>query len=105
MTARRHRIDWLGAGLCGAARRQGVELPVSYARRLAAEALAHDADLGITPLGSGVVIHTAPEREEDLPVIVGYADARGKWYRDGSRHIATPDVEHALAVPSEEVAL
>ena len=36
---------------------------------------------------------TAPAATDRLPVVVGYADARGQWHRDGSRHIEVPPVE------------
>jgi hypothetical protein len=36
------------------------------------------------------VIHTVPPAKNCLPLIVGYADGRGQWYRDGSRHVETP---------------
>jgi hypothetical protein len=40
-----------------------------------------------------VVIHTAPQSKDRLPIVVGYADARGQWHRDGSRHIDASLVE------------
>ena len=40
-----------------------------------------------------MVIHTAPSSKGRLPVIVGYADDRGQWHRDGSRHIGAPPAE------------
>jgi hypothetical protein len=49
-----------------------------------------DGELGVSRLGSGVVIHTVPPTKDRLPLIVGYADGRGQWYRDGSRHVETP---------------
>jgi hypothetical protein len=90
------------ANLCLAARSAGVQLPEGYARRV-----VHDAgptvDLGLSRLGHGVVIHTVPPNKRSLPVPLGYADARGQWYRDGTRHIEAPPTD----VPSvgEDVAL
>ena len=88
-----HQIERVAAGVRRAAAEAGVELPASYARRVAAEGLAQEADLGVTRIGAGVVIHTAAEATDRLPVVVGYADARGQWHRDGSRHIEVPPVE------------
>jgi len=99
--ASRHQIERVAAGIRQAAAEQGVELPVSYARRVAAEGLAHKAELGVTPLGAGVVIHTAPQAKDRLPVVVGYADARGQWQRDGRRHIEGPSAE----APAEAVGV
>jgi hypothetical protein len=87
---RHHQVEWVTTGVRRAAARAGVELPVSYARRVATEGLAHEAHLGVTRLGAGVVIHTAPEARNRLPVVVGYADARGQWHLDGSRHVEVP---------------
>jgi len=97
--ASRHQVGWVAKGLRRAAAGQGVELSVGYARRVATEGLAHGAELGVTRLGAGVVIHTVPPAEDRLPVVVGYADARGQWHRDGTRHIETSPVEG----PSEAV--
>jgi hypothetical protein len=85
-TAGGHQVAWVASGLRRAARDAGVELPVDYARRVASDALARDDQVGVTKLGAGVVIHTAPESQHKLPVLVGYADRDGQWYRDGSRH-------------------
>ncbi len=91
--ATRHQVEWVAEGLRRAAAGHGVELSVTYARRVAADRLAHEPELGVTRLGAGVVIHTAPQTNDRLPVMVGYADARGQWHRDGSRHIESPLVE------------
>lgn len=91
--ASRHQIEWVAEGLRRAAASQGVELPVAYARRVATEGLAHEGELGVTRLGAGVVIHTVPQANDRLPVVAGYADSRGQWHRDGTRHIETPPVE------------
>ena len=91
--ASRHQIEWVAADVRRAAAEAGVELPASYARRVATEEVAQEADLRVTRIGAGVVIHTAPEATDRLPVVVGYADARGQWHRDGSRHIEVSPVE------------
>jgi len=88
--ASHHHIEKVAADLRRVAAEAGVELPVSYARRVAADGLAHEAELGVTRLGAGVIIHTAPEAKDRLPVVVGYADARGQWHRDGRRYIEGP---------------
>jgi hypothetical protein len=62
-----------------------------------------DGELGVSRLGSGVVLHTVPSTKDRLPVIVGYADSRGQWYRDGSRHVETLTAEEP--VKAIEVAL
>lgn len=85
----RHEIEWTAAGLCRAAAESDVTLPVDYARRVAAAGLGVNTTLGVTRLGAGVVIHTQPATNRQLPIVVGYADRRGQWYRDGSRHIPT----------------
>ena len=91
--ASRHQIEHIAAGIRRAAAEAGVKLSVVYARRVAAEGLAQEADLGVTRIGAGVVIHTAPEAKDCLPAVVGYADARGQWHRDGSRHMEVSPVE------------
>lgn len=90
----RHQLDWVASGLRRAAAEAGVELSVSYSRRLAQEGLAQGADLGVTRLGAGVVIHTAPGSRDRRPVVVGYADPRGQWHRDGRRHLESLPTEH-----------
>jgi hypothetical protein len=97
--ATRHQVERVAAALRRAAADQGVELPVAYARRVATEGLARGGELGVTRLGAGVVIHTVPQAKDRLPVVIGYADSRGQWHRDGTRHIDTPPVEG----PAEDV--
>lgn len=102
--ATRHQIGWVAEGLRRAAASQGVDLPVAYARQVATEGLAREAELGVTRLGTGVVIHTVPHANDRLPVVVGYADARSQWHRDGTRHIETPAVEGpSVEAPAEDV--
>jgi hypothetical protein len=79
-------LAWLAAGLRRAANGLGVDLPVAYAHAVAAQALRCGDPVGVTRLGSGVVLHTLSEADDRLPMVLGYADANGQWYRDGSRH-------------------
>ena len=105
----RHNVDWTALGIRRAAADAGVTLPLSYARAVAADGLARADALALSRLGAGVVIHTAPG-ERRLPIVVGYADERGQWYRDGRRHRDQPDPDPSAATPAEitpreEVAL
>ncbi len=90
------------ATLRQAARSAGVDLPGSYVSRV-----VHDAgprlSVGVSRLGTGVVIHTMPPNKRSLPVVLGYADGRGQWYRDGKRHIEPTQIETPIA--SEAIAL
>ena len=99
----RHRIEEMAIALYRAAHDAAVELPRSYAVRIAATVAKGDGELGVSRLGSGVVIHTVPPTKDRLPLIVGYADGRGQWYRDGSRHVETPAADEPVEVI--EVAL
>jgi hypothetical protein len=98
----RHRIGQMAFALCRAAHDAAVELPLSYARCVA-ETTENDAELGVSRLGSGVVLHTVPAAKGCLPIIVGYADGRGQWYRDGSRHVETLAAEEPVG--ATEIAL
>jgi hypothetical protein len=100
-----HQLAWMAAGLRRAARTLGVELPVGYSEAVAANGIAICEQLGVTRLDHGVAIHTAPESPDQLPVLIGYADAAGQWYRDGRRH-STLSVAPAPGVEATpEVAL
>ena len=99
----RHRIEEMAIALYRAAHDAAVELPRSYAVRVVATMAKGDGELGVSRLGSGVVLHTVPSTKDRLPVIVGYADSRGQWYRDGSRHVETLTAEEP--VKAIEVAL
>jgi hypothetical protein len=68
----------------------GVELPEGYAGAIAVQGLAHPGPVQVGRLGEGVVIHTASPSHGDRDVLLGYADCRGQWYRDGRRHLETP---------------
>lgn len=81
-----YRRARVASRLMSAARDAGVELTASYARRLAAGGLSRCGQLGVTRLGDGVVVHTAPESDQEPLVVLGYADAAGEWFRDGRRH-------------------
>lgn len=100
-----HHVEWAAAGLRRAAASAGVALPVDYSQTVAADGLARSPELGVTRLGAGVVLHTQPANNRDLPVVVGYADPRGQWYRDGHRHTTAPALDITPATVSEEVAL
>ena len=92
----RHRIDEMATALYRAAHDAAVELPRSYAACVVATMAKGDGELGVSRLGSGVVIHTVPPAKNCLPLIVGYADGRGQWYRDGSRHVGAPAAEEPV---------
>jgi hypothetical protein len=103
--ASRHQIEWAASGLRRAAADIGVPLPVDYSQAVAADGLARSPELGVTRLGAGAVIHTQPASSRELPVVIGYADPRGQWYRDGHRHTTAPALDVAPEAVSEEVAL
>ena len=83
----RHQVEWAASGLRRATTEAGVALPIDYSQAVAAAGLTRAAELGVTRLG--VVIHTRPSIDRELPVVVGYADGRGRWSRDGHRHTTT----------------
>ncbi len=95
-----HQVAWVAAGLRKAARDAGVDLPVDYVQRVTADGLGRTTQLGVTPLGAGVVIHTVPEDADQLPVVVGYADSGGQWLRDGRRY--QPTITAAAPEPPAE---
>ena len=103
--ASRHQVEWAASGLRRAAAEVGVSLPVDYSQAVAADGLARSPELGVTRLGAGAVLHTRPASSRELPVVIGYADSRGQWYRDGHRHTATPVPDTTPAAACEEVAL
>ena len=59
-------------------------------RRRAARATKSGSEIGLSRLGSRVVIRTLSGQKGRLPLVVGYADSRRQWYRDGRRHVGTP---------------
>jgi hypothetical protein len=81
------QLERTAAGLRRSAHDAGVELPVSYSQRIAADGLGFGPELGVSRLGVGVVIHTRPRTTDRLPIVLGYADNRGQWHRDGRRHL------------------
>ena len=81
-----HRVARLAAGIRSAARDAGIFVPQGFAERVTADGSVHCGQLGVTRLGDGVVIHTAPERSKELPIVLGYANPDGQWLRDGTRH-------------------
>jgi hypothetical protein len=81
-----HRVARLAAGIRLATRDAGVVVPQSYAERVASDGSAHCHQLGVTRLGDGVVIHTAPESHDELPVVLGYVSPDGQWLRNGTSH-------------------
>jgi hypothetical protein len=76
----------VAAGLRRAANQLGVTLPVDYSVEVARDGLRRCPQLAVTALGCGAVIHTAPDDPKQLPIVIGYADPAGQWYRDGRRH-------------------
>lgn len=85
---RRRQIQAVVTRLRAAALEAGTELPVVYAERVALDGLVLCDQLGVTRLGDGVVLHTAPEGAQDLPRLLGYADGSGQWYGDGTKYLA-----------------
>jgi hypothetical protein len=85
-----HSIDRMAMARCRVAHDAAVALPLAYAQSVAATA-------SVPGLGSGVVIRIVREAKENLPV-VGYADRRGQWYRDGGRHVEAPAAEDPVEV-------
>ncbi len=81
-----HTVAWVAAGLRRATGGFGVALPASYSEAVARDGLQRCPQLAVRRLGRGAVIHTAPESPQELPIVLGYADATGQWYRDGRRH-------------------
>lgn len=105
-----HQVTWTAAGLRRAAKDNGIDLPVDYSRRVAADGITRCDQLGVTKMGAGVVIHTLPGSPSELPNVVGYADGGGQWYRDGSQHhtagtpVSDPLADTKRAESSREAA-
>lgn len=99
---RNHQGEDRCASLSRAARNAGVDLPGNYVTRVVHGARSR-VGVGASRLGSGLVIHTIPPNKRSLPVVLGYADGRGQWYRDGKRHIEPAPIE--APIDSEAVAL
>ena len=98
-----HDVAWVAAGIRRAAAEAGVELPASYARAVATQALARSEEVGVTPLGRGLVLSALSGESPGMVFVVGYADAGGQWSRDGRRHRdsegTAPAKETTVAVP------
>ena len=78
-----------------------MDPPVDYAQRVAVDGIRLCDQLGVTPIGRGVAIHTAPTDHRQVPTLLAYADAAGQWYRDGSQHAPptpTPTASAGLGV-------
>ena len=99
---RDYREEDRSAGLSRAARSASVDLPGGYIARVVNDA-GPRVGVGVSRLGTGLVIHTIPPNKRSLPVVLGYADGRGQWYRDGKRHIEPAPIE--ARTESEAVAL
>jgi hypothetical protein len=82
-----HGTACVAGHLRQAAAEAGVELSLAYSQAIAADGLARGPELAVTRLGAGVVFHTRPGSDGRLPLMLGYADRRGQWYRDGRRHV------------------
>jgi hypothetical protein len=92
-----HRAARVAAGLRSAARDADVELTDGYAQKVAAEGLSRCDQIGVTGLGDGVVIHTAPQDDHERPIVLGYADAGGEWLGDGTRqHLAEEEAMQSI---------
>ncbi len=64
-----------------------VDIPLSYARKLVIASNELGIDLFLGELGNGIVFKSLPASPEELPLIMGYADKRGQWFRDGRKHL------------------
>lgn len=92
-----HRIQWVARGVREVSRQHGVALPLDYSLALVRDGLTRADSIGVSKAGHGVVFHTTPDpRRHELPVLLGYADRSGAWYRDGRRH-GGPDLAGAPA--------
>jgi hypothetical protein len=85
---KREQVGTVVEGLRAAALEAGVELPAGYAERIALDGLGLCEHLGVTRLGDGVIVNTAPEAANDLPRLLGYADRTSQWYGDGTKYLA-----------------
>ena len=83
----RRQVEAVVEGLRAAALEAGTEIPTGYAEGIVLEGLALCDQLGVTRLGDGVILHTAPEGTRDLPRLLGYADRSGQWHRDGTKYL------------------
>lgn len=94
-----HRLAWVTAGLHRAARASGVDLPADFTHRVAIDGLCLCDQLSVNRLGGGVVLHTVPDSNRQLPVVLGHADADEAWNRVDSRHLSpSPSASSAVAI-------
>jgi hypothetical protein len=93
----RHRIDRTAMALRRSAQAADAAVPIPYARHVGATA-ENDPELGVSRLGSGIVIRSVSATKDCLPVVVGSADRRGQWCRDGGRHVWAPAAQDPVEV-------
>ena len=89
---RDHQIARVASGIRRAARQHGIELSVGFAQEDAADGLSRCDQIGVSRIGKGVVIHTAPASRRELPILLGYAEAGSAWLRCGSQWSGAPEV-------------
>lgn len=83
-----HRIHWVARGVRQVSQEHGVPLPLEYSVVLVRDGLSRADSIGVTRVGHGLVFHTTPEPDSrELPIVIGYADRTGAWYRDGRRYV------------------
>ena len=85
-----HEIEQAATALRRAAATLGIELSTRYVWAVTADGLSREREIALNRLADGVVIHTVPRTRDRLPIVIGYADHRGQWYRDGHRHVEAP---------------
>lgn len=89
---RDHQIARVASGIRRAARQHGIELSIGFARVVAADGLSSCGQIGVSRVGKGVVIHTAPEGRRELPILLGYAEDDTAWLRSGSQWSSEPEL-------------
>lgn len=87
-----HQIARVASGIRRASRQHGIELSIGFTEVVAADGLSRCGQIGVSRVGKGVVIHTAPESKRQLPGLLGYADAGSAWLRSGSQWSGEPEV-------------
>lgn len=83
----RKPVELLARELRLSAHDANVDIPLSYARKLVLASNELGSDLSLAELGNGIVFKSLPTSSDELPLIMGYADRRGQWYRDGKKHM------------------
>ena len=89
---RDHQIARVASGIRRAARQHGIELSIGFAQEVVADGLRRSGQIGVSRVGRGVVIHTAPASKRDLPILLGYAEAGSAWLRGGNQWSGSPEV-------------